>query len=80
MSTFKKGKYRNYKNNIYEVIDICLHTEQREKLVLYRACYDCGDLKYEYGEDPLFVRPYNMFFETVIVDGVEKPRFEYIGD
>lgn len=80
MEKFKKWKYRNYKNNSYEVIDVVLHTETREKLVLYRALYDCWDLKEEYGEDPFFVRPYDMFFENVIVDWVEKPRFEYIWD
>lgn len=65
------GKYRHYKGNEYEVIGIGLHTETEEKTVVYK------DIK---TPDKIWVRPYDMFFETVIIDGEEIPRFKKIGD
>jgi hypothetical protein len=32
-----------------------------------------------YGDENLWVRPFSMFFENVQVDGVEVPRFKFIG-
>jgi hypothetical protein len=39
-------------------------------MVVYRA---------EYGERGLWVRPAEMFAETVTVNGVTVPRFAYLG-
>jgi hypothetical protein len=61
------GTYRHYKGNTYEVIGFGYHTETEEKLVFYRDLQD---------NDKLWARPYDMFFDTVIIDGVEKQRFE----
>ncbi len=61
------GLYRHYKGNEYEVLGIGLHTETEEKLVVYKGLYE----PYQ-----IWVRPYDMFFETVIVDGVEVNRFQ----
>ncbi|VVB70279.1 Uncharacterised protein [uncultured archaeon] len=66
----KLGKYRHYKGGEYEVIGVAKHSETQEKLVVYKALYDKGSL---------WVRPLEMFTEKVIVNGVEKPRFEFIG-
>ncbi len=63
------GKYRHYKGKEYEVIGIAQHSETLEELVIYRALY---------GENQLWARPLKMFKENVIVDGVQKPRFEFI--
>ena len=60
------GTYRHYKGNLYEVVDVARHSETEEQLVVYRALY---------GERGLWVRPLAMFEETVVVDGVEHPRF-----
>ena len=60
------GTYRHYKGNLYEVVDVARHSETEEQLVVYRALY---------GERGLWVRPLAMFSETVVVDGVEVPRF-----
>jgi hypothetical protein len=68
--TLKLGKYRHYKGNEYEVVGLGTHTETGEELVVYRALY---------GEGQLWIRPLTMFLETVIVEGVEKPRFAYMG-
>lgn len=66
----KTGIYEHYKGNSYEVIDTVRHSESEELMVLYRPLY---------GDEKLWVRPYEMFFETVTIDAKEVPRFKYIG-
>lgn len=67
----KKGRYRHYKGNEYEVIDTARHSETEEWMVIYRTLY---------GEKSLWVRPYEMFVEKVQIDGKSLERFTYIGD
>lgn len=67
----KKGIYRHYKGNEYELTDIAIHSETLEKMVVYRALY---------GEQKLWVRPANMWEEEVEVDGKKVKRFEYINN
>ena len=64
------GLYQHYRGNKYRVIGLCRHSETLEELVVYQALY--GD----YG---LWVRPKDMFFETLMVDGEKKNRFTYLG-
>jgi hypothetical protein len=65
------GRYRHYKGNDYEVIDLACHSETNEWLVVYRRLYE--------REGPeLWVRPYAMFIEAVKVNGQAVPRFQYI--
>lgn len=61
------GRYRHYKGNEYTVIGTARHSETLEEMVLY---------KQEYGEHDLWVRPKQMFSETVKVDGRDVPRFQ----
>ena len=70
MSEVMLGRYRHYKGKEYTVIDIARHSETLEQLVVYRQ---------EYGDHALWVRPKQMFFETVMVDGREVPRFQPLG-
>ena len=70
----KLGKYKHYKWQLYEIIGIAKHSETLEWLVIYKALYDSK----EFGNNDLWARPTNMFFEKVLVDGKEIPRFEYI--
>lgn len=65
----KKGRYKHYKGNEYEVIGIAKHSETMEDMVVYRALY---------GDGEIWVRPLSMWNETVIKDGKEYRRFEYI--
>ena len=65
----KKGKYRHFKGNEYELVDIALHSETMEPMVVYRALY---------GERGLWVRPLSMWTEIVERDGYHGPRFQYI--
>ena len=69
MEEIKKGKYRHFKGNEYEVIGIAKHSETLEDYVVYRALY---------GEGGLWVRPKSMWNETVERDGKTFRRFEYI--
>lgn len=70
MEKVKLGRYRHFKGNEYEVIAIAKHSETLEEMVVYRALYQDGGY---------WVRPVNMFLETVVRDGKEQKRFEYIG-
>jgi hypothetical protein len=63
------GLYKHYKGQSYQVMEVARHSETQEWLVVYRCLY---------GDNSLWVRPYDMFVETVVIDGEEKPRFEYI--
>lgn len=63
------GRYKHYKGGEYEVIGYVHHSETVEQLVLYKQLdQDTG----------LWVRPYDMFFGTVVVDGIEQARFQQI--
>lgn len=67
----RPGRYRHYKGNEYQVIGSARHSETEEELVVYRKLY---------GDRSLWVRPRGMFLESVTVDGVEKPRFAWVGE
>jgi hypothetical protein len=59
------GRYLHYKNIPVTVLGECRHSETEERLVYYRH-EDTGEF---------WVRPYEMFFEDVIVNGATQPRF-----
>lgn len=67
----KKGKYKHFKGNEYEVIGVAKNSETLEETVVYRALY---------GEQELWVRPASMWNETLERDGRIVKRFEYIGE
>jgi len=74
MEEVKKGKYLHYKGGKYEVIDVVIHSETLEKMVLYKALYDSK----EFGNNSLWVRPLDMFLGEVEIDGENVKRFKYI--
>jgi hypothetical protein len=63
------GIYQHYKGNFYQVIGISRHSETLEIFVVYQQLY-AG-----FG---LWVRPAEMFLETITVDGQNRPRFKFI--
>jgi hypothetical protein len=67
----QEGIYKHYKGNLYEVLTTAQHSETEEWMVVYKALY---------GEEGMWVRPYEMFVEKVEVDGKFISRFEFIGD
>lgn len=60
------GRYRHYKGGEYEVIGVARHSETLAPMVVYRPLY---------GAAGLWVRPYAMFCEQVVVNGQAQPRF-----
>lgn len=67
--TITPGRYRHYKGMEYQVIGVVKHSETEEVLVLYKMLY---------GDFSSWVRPYDMFVETIDINGDIKPRFELI--
>lgn len=66
MTELAKGVYRHYKGGMYEVLDVATHSETLAKFVVYRALY---------GDMGTWVRPLEMFAESVTTDDGEVPRF-----
>ncbi len=66
----KPGKYRHFKGGEYEVKGVARHSETGDHLVVYTPLY---------GEGGLWVRPLDMFLETVQYEGRVRPRFEFVG-
>ena len=71
MKTIPTGKYQHFKGNFYEVVAIARHSETEEEQVVYKALY---------GDKGLWVRPLNMFDETIERNGNTLKRFSYVGD
>jgi hypothetical protein len=67
------GIYQHYKGMNYRIRDLARHSETLEWLVVYECLYENPGGK-------LWVRPMEMFLETVRIDGKDIPRFKYIGD
>ncbi|AWL29315.1 hypothetical protein A7P53_16225 [Acinetobacter defluvii] len=66
----QQGIYRHYKGNLYQVLYVATHSETQEKLVVYQCLY---------GDYSIWVRPLNMFNESVILeDGSKKSRFDFL--
>lgn len=66
----KLGVYQHYKGPQYRVLGLVRHSETLEELVYYECLYENPNGQF-------WVRPRAMFEGTVVIDGVEKPRFAY---
>lgn len=68
---WRLGRYRHFKGNDYLVIDFARHSETQEWYVVYQQLY---------GDGSTWIRPADMFYEIVERDGIQQPRFRYIGE
>ena len=50
------GIYKHFKGDLYLIQDIAIHSETKEKYVVYRALY---------GDNGLYIRPFDMFLSEV---------------
>ena len=62
------GKYRHYKGNYYTAYCVALDLEGN-KFVLYQQCY---------GDKSFWIRPYNMFFESIKFEDRTTKRFSQV--
>lgn len=63
----KKGIYRHYKGNKYEVLFVACNSETLDEMVVYKALY---------GDEKIWVRPLSMWNDKIILkDGSETKRF-----
>lgn len=60
-------QYRHFKGNLYTVLNLAIHTETGETLVVYRA---------DYGDNIIYARPYDMFASEV--DKSKYPNVEQV--
>lgn len=67
----RKGRYRHFKGNFYEVMGTARHSETLEEMVVYRALY---------GEGSLWVRSASMWNEEVNREDYWGPRFVFVGE
>lgn len=51
-----KGIYKHFKGDYYIVEDVAIHSETKEKYIVYRGLY---------GDGKLYIRPYDMFMSEV---------------
>ena len=64
--TIRPGRYRHFKGREYEVLGIARHSEDESPMVVYRPLYN---------DSGLWVRPADMWNDTVIRDGRTYTRF-----
>lgn len=75
MVELKKGRYRHYKGKMYEVLGVARDSETLKELILYKALYES-----DFGKNVLWVRPVEMFFGEVEVDGKKVARFSFVNE
>lgn len=63
--------YRHYKNKPYKYIGLVRHSETLEEMALYETLY-------ENNHGRMWVRPKDMFFEDIELNGVKRARFEKV--
>jgi hypothetical protein len=66
--------FEHFKGKRYKILGIGRHSETLGLCVVYEALYDSP----EFGNHAGWVRPLEMFLETIVVNGKKVPRFRLI--
>lgn len=72
LSDFKPGVYRHYKGNHYLALGLAREDETNETVVVYTRLYPREGL-------PMSTRRLSVWNQQVLIEGVSKPRFAYVG-
>lgn len=67
----KGAKYKHYKGNLYEVLNVAKCSETLEDFVIYKCLYENSIAQ-------IWARPVKMFLGSIEVGGKVVPRFEKI--
>ncbi len=62
------GVYRHFKGDYYLLTDVAIHSETKEKYVVYRGLY---------GNNELYIRPFDMFFSEVDKEKYPEVKQQY---
>lgn len=65
----KKGIYKHFKGNKYEVLFTAKHSEDLSEMVVYKALY---------GDGGIWIRPIEMWNEEVEYEGKKVKRFTLV--
>lgn len=66
--------FEHYSGKRYQILNVGRHSETLGLCVIYQGLYDCPD----FGNRPVWIRPLEMFLETVVIKGKEQPRFRLL--
>ena len=66
-----KNIFQHYNGNFYELVSEAKHSESLQDMVVYKALYNSP----EFGNAKIWVRPKEMFYGEVDINGEKKRRF-----
>lgn len=65
----KERYFIHFKGGLYKMLGVACHSETLEQVVVYQALYD---------SNKIWVRPLDMFFDKITLNGILVERFKEI--